>query len=816
VTLPVPSQGKSPAFPPAQGPSTGLDPFGRQSDESLDWRRYAQAVRRYRWLIVGLALVGIAGGMLANRLLPPRYEVQATLWIQTEPRAAAPNRGPIGGEQLLPPAASVDLLKSFVVLDDVVRERRRYLITDPKYAKALESFSMAEEYRPGSYQLDIDRTGRTYRLNAVKGPELEHGAIGDSIGRSLGFRWAPPAAVLPAGGEVTFTLRSIRDAASGLAAGLNAAIDQSGNFLRVSMTSVNPNGAAATVNAVVRRYVDVATELKRAKLTELSRLLSEQLEAAAANLRTAETALATFGSRTITLAPDIGQGQAPQTGNTTTGPLSGTTPRGDFYGMKIEGDQLARDAVAINQVLGQARDSSGGIDGLALIGAVQRSPDLSQALKELTTKRAELRALQERYTDEHPLVQRARTDLQLLERQTIPQLARGLVTQINNRQAVLAPQIASGGRQLQAVPQRAVVDARLRRDVEIAATLYTGVQQRYNEARLAEASSTADVRILDLAVPPQSPIGNAGRRLLILGLIAGLALGVLGAVVLDHFDPRVRNLNQVIHELGLPILGALPHVKNKNAGAEDPQVALMQDAMRTIRLNVVHAHGSAGPLLVTVTSPGIGDGKSFVSRNLAIACAQSGQRTILIDGDARRGVLNRALRVQRKPGLTDFLSDKTPFESVLQATSYPGLHFVGAGSRLRESPELLGSQRMVELVMRVRGGYDAIIIDSPPLGAGVDACTLGTLTGSMVLVLRTGATNLDIARMHLTMLSRLPIRLLGVVLNDVQPGGMYGYYYLAGYGTSEEGLGEGSEVELEVEDGVVASRQRIPATPSTP
>ena len=205
-----------------------------------------------------------------------------------------------------------------------------------------------------------------------------------------------------------------------------------------------------------------------------------------------------------------------------------------------------------------------------------------------------------------------------------------------------------------------------------------------------------------------------------------------------------------------------------------------------------------------------------MSRNLAIACAQSGQRTLLIDGDARRGVLNRALRIQRKPGLTDFLADKTPFESVLQATSYQGLHFVGAGSRLRESPELLGSQRMVELLVRVRGGYDAVIIDSPPLGAGVDACTLGTLTGAMVLVLRTGATNLDIARMHLTMLNRLPIRLLGVVLNDVQPGGMYGYYYLAGYGTGEEGLGEGSEVELEVEDGVVTPRQRITATPSAP
>ncbi|HYX81165.1 MAG TPA: hypothetical protein VE714_02155 [Gemmatimonadales bacterium] len=189
---------------------------------------------------------------------------------------------------------------------------------------------------------------------------------------------------------------------------------------------------------------------------------------------------------------------------------------------------------------------------------------------------------------------------------------------------------------------------------------------------------------------------------------------------------------------------------------------------------------------------------------------------MLIDGDSRRGVLNRALRVQRKPGLTDFLADKTPFEAVLQATSYPGLHFIGAGSRLRESPELLGSPRMIELMVRARNGYDAVIVDSAPLGAGVDGSTLGTLTGSMILVLRTGASNLDIARMHLTMVGRLPIRVLGVVLNDTASGGMYGYYYLAGYGTSEENLDEGRDVELEVEDGVVVSRPRMSPTPSAP
>ena len=94
---------------------------------------------------------------------------------------------------------------------------------------------------------------------------------------------------------------------------------------------------------------------------------------------------------------------------------------------------------------------------------------------------------------------------------------------------------------------------------------------------------------------------------------------------------------------------------------------------------------------------------------------------------------------------------------------------------------------MVELLERVRTQYRVVLVDSPPLGSGVDPYTLGTLTGNMLLVLRTGTTNLALARTKLTVLDHLPIRLLGVVLNDVRPGGMYRYYsYLSGYAAVDE------------------------------
>jgi capsular exopolysaccharide synthesis family protein len=281
---------------------------------------------------------------------------------------------------------------------------------------------------------------------------------------------------------------------------------------------------------------------------------------------------------------------------------------------------------------------------------------------------------------------------------------------------------------------------------------------------------------------------DMASRLIMLGFAAGLGLGLAGAVVADRIDPRMRYPTQVTRQMGLTILGVLPHVQDRGAAPGDEDVTQVLESMRSIRLNLTHTYGAPGPIIVTITSPGVGDGKSLVSANLALAYAEAGYRTLLIDGDARRGALHRALRGSRKPGLTDTLAGRVSLEEVTQKTTWSSLEFIGAGSRFRDSPELLASAAMVELVALVRSRYQVIIVDSPPLGSGVDPYTLGTVTGSILLVLRSGTTNLEFAQSKLGALEYLPIRLLGAIVNDVRPGGGYRYYsYLSGYSTADEG-----------------------------
>jgi len=190
-----------------------------------------------------------------------------------------------------------------------------------------------------------------------------------------------------------------------------------------------------------------------------------------------------------------------------------------------------------------------------------------------------------------------------------------------------------------------------------------------------------------------------------------------------------------------------------------------------------------------ITSPASRDGKSFVASNLALAFAQANYRTVLIDGDGRRGTLHRVLKgTVRMPGLTDFLGGDANQTEVIQSTSYRSLYFIGCGQRRSDAPELLSSPRMSELFGFLRSNFTAIIVDSPPMGAGVDAFALATIAGNLLMVLRPDLADRELVETRLELLNRLPVRILGAVLNNVREGPEYrGYsYYLEGYEAKDE------------------------------
>lgn len=753
-------------------------PSGSFEDEERggDWRRYLSALLRHKWAILAVVALGTVLGFMIAQRLQYKYTAQATIWIELSDRQAV-QAGPIQAGELLQNAAWVDLLRSYVVLDHVVRSQRLFLdYKSPADSMVFAGFTLGERFRPGDYRLEISEDGRAYELKADRGFVVSQGLVGDSIGAELGFAWQPGRAALGRDRAIEFSVLTPRDASIRLSEELQTRLpERNGNFMRLELEGTNASRLASTLNALAERYVEVAGDLKRGKAEELTEILREQLTYAETNLREAEMELEAFRVATITLPSEPATPVTPGLEQT-------RMPVFDrFFDMRIEREQIRRDREELRTALAEDGADVAPTGRLWSIGSVQGSVELKHALDELTLKQAELRSLRIQYTDAHPQVAELAQEVASLETVVVPRLARALDAQLEQRDAVLEELLGSASTELRQVPPRMIEEARLRRHVAIAENLFTMIQSRYESARLAAVSSIPDVRILDDATVPHRPTNPDAKPMAVaMAFLLSLGVGVGGSILRDRTDGRVRYPKQVTDEIGLPILGGIPMAATSVGDSEQTEQVI--EAFRELRLSLVHAHGAAGPVVVTITSPGSGDGKSFVSSNLALAFADQGHRTLLVDGDIRRGTLHNVLGRERTPGLTDFLAGTLPEERLIQSTDYPNVDFIGSGTWRRSGPELLGSVEMRRLLVSMRARYSVIIVDSAPLGAGVDPYVLGTITGNLLMVLRTGTTDRELAGAKLETLTRLPVRILGAVLNAVPNRGIYKYYsYFSNY-----------------------------------
>ncbi len=759
---------------------------------STQLTRIFAALRRFAWLIALVTVVGSAASLAATRLLHPMYEVTSTLYLQN---ANQTGDGPIQAPQILSEYNWVELNRTFAVLDPVVRQLRLYLSLGKGATRELfDGFELAPRFTPGTYQLTVDPTGQKYSLGLKGGPsELATGPVTDSVGRAAGFLWQPGPQKLPAGLKANFTIVSPRDADVALRDNLNVRLSsERGSFLVVGLMGTDPELIAETMNAVMRRFVDVATELKKARLQELSKVLQEQVQQQEAKLRAAEGALETFKVATITQPREevaIAAGLQ----------MTQNTAYGRYFDQRVSAETIRHDRRDIEDVLARLHEGQTVVDAFHTIPAVRNSPDLVRALNELSTAEADLRALQVKYTDEYPGVKTIQDRITTIRSTTIPHYAQALVDQLKIEENDLENRIAAAGQELRSIPVRAITEARLQREVESDRYLATNLQNRYEENKLAEMSAIPDVRVLDAAMPPSRPTKNRAPQIILIGVALSLGTGLGLAILLDRLDKRFRYPEQASSELGLTILGAIPAIPRPRNGKKVSQDEMHQviESFRSVRLNLAHSFDPDQPICLTISSPSPGDGKSLVSANLALSFAEAGYRTILVDGDIRRGDLHRTFSGDRRPGLLDYLgSSRLPLERTFRPTSHPRLTLMPCGTRLQHGPELLGSARMAELVEILRRDFEVIVMDSPPLGAGIDPFVLGTHTGNVMLVLRSGETDREMAEVKLRVLERLPIRILGAVLNHIHAGtGPYKYYtYSYGYAAEEE-IGEERTVE---------------------
>lgn len=773
----------APAPPPAPQPSTIAEQAARA------WA----AVRRYKWLILAIVALGTSAGYALGRLVPPNYAVNGSIVIARAPGG----QGPITSPGLISePGAWADLAKSFIVLDQVVQRLGLHvspeLAADTAIVKDLQPSALL---RPGTYEVRVDDAGTGYTL-VQPGPNrgdpetiIERGALGDSIGASIGIQWQPARERFRAGSTVRFSVVTPRDAAVALQRQLViAGINPNSNMLRMSLEGTNPVLLAATLNTVLDQFVKVAAQLKRESLTAARVTIEDQIARAEERLRAAERSLESFKVNTITLPSE-------NTVVAAGAQMSLNPVFSKFFQDNVNHKAIQRDRQALQAIFTAAEAGDGrlSIEGLRALPPVTQSSPLLTEIQNLETRQAQLRQLQQRFTDAFQPVATLKEEIRVLETQTIPLLARQTLQQLEIQEADLKRSIDGQASELRQIPERTIEEASRQRDVLIADRTYVDLQTRYSTARLAELSAIADVQLFDTATVPSRPSSDTKVSLFLVAVAVSLGLALGAAILLDRMDRRFRYPEQATRDLGLDIMSGIPTIRNpRSASARLQEASQLVESFRSLSLTVRSAFDGLGPVVLTVSSPGPGDGKSFVSANLAMALADGGYRTALIDGDIRRGGLHSVFSpTTQTPGLTEYLAGEAILTEVLRPTSHPGLFLVPCGKRRRNGPELLAGEGMVNLLRELRQQFDAVICDSAPLGAGIDPFALGVATGAMLIVLRTGETDRKLAQAKLEVLDRMPVRILGTVLNDIGESPQFKYYYyLEGYGALENAVTE--------------------------
>ncbi|WP_082368955.1 polysaccharide biosynthesis tyrosine autokinase [Arthrobacter sp. ERGS1:01] len=292
--------------------------------------------------------------------------------------------------------------------------------------------------------------------------------------------------------------------------------------------------------------------------------------------------------------------------------------------------------------------------------------------------------------------------------------------------------------------------------------------------------SPVRVSVVTPATAPVAPSAPNTKINLALGLLIGLAVGGVAAVLRTTLDTRIRNARDLKLVTQVPVLGGIAFDQDATKTPLLTQLSghsQRAESFRQLRTNLQFAHVSHKSKTVLVTSSLPGEGKSTTATNLALAMAEAGQRVVLVDADLRRPMVANYFGLEGQAGLTTALVGEAPVLDLLQPWGMTDLHVLSSGRIPPNPSELLGSESMKQIITTLEATFDAVVIDAPPLLPVTDAAVLAQQVGGVVLVVGCHTVRQQEVEKSLASLALVNADILGVVLNRVPVKGPDAYSY---------------------------------------
>lgn len=302
---------------------------------------------------------------------------------------------------------------------------------------------------------------------------------------------------------------------------------------------------------------------------------------------------------------------------------------------------------------------------------------------------------------------------------------------------------------------------------------------------------------LKFALPAEVPTAPSSPRILLNTVLAGL-IGLLIAAaiafVVEHLDDTLKTASDVEATLGASTLGLVAKMKGNRGRSEIYRLVTLvyprssaAESYRTLRANIEFASVDKPMKTLLVTSPSQGEGKTTTAANLAVAFAQAGKRTVLLDADLRKPGVHRIFNLANRRGLTSLLQapDVSP-GSISQETDQDGLQIITSGPLPPNPAELLGSDRFHAILQQLGEEFDIVVLDSPPVSSVADGAILASIADATIVVVQAGRTKSGHAGHAREALAKAGARVLGSVINQVPKRSVENFYYYYGsYGETD-------------------------------
>jgi succinoglycan biosynthesis transport protein ExoP len=542
-----------------------------------------------------------------------------------------------------------------------------------------------------------------------------------------------------------------------ISSGITVSPVKNSKIVNISYMSTNPEFATLVANSVAKAYIEEILEMKMSHTRYALEWMTKKAEEEKVKLEKSERALQEYmkANDIVTLQNKIA-----------------ITPEKltEFNSQLIKAETKRKELESLYNKIVKVS-----IKDAETIPAISSDQTIQSLRGQILKAEQNIEDLSKKYGRKHPAMIRALEEHNVLEEKRKQEIRR-VIESIKNEhelarsnEASLRGMLSNTKAEALNLNEKFIQYGVLTRDVETNRQLYDALIKRIKEQSVTEEIQTVNVWVVEKAEKPQYPVKPRKSLNILLGIIVGLFGGVGLAFFFEYLDNTIKSPDEVETKLGIPVLGIVPLFESREKNIEEiilkePQ-SIFAESYKTIRTAILLSSAIKPPQNILVTSMGPEEGKTVTSVNLAMTIAQSEYSVLVIDSDLRKPRIHKIFGLNNSKGLSTYLAGVSSDINIIHKGLITNLGIITSGPLPPNPSELLGSNRMSELIRLLNEKFDIIIWDSPPLMSVTDSLILSKILDGTIVITKAGKTTYDIVRRGLKSTDDIKSHVLGIVIN---------------------------------------------------